>query len=399
MLRKTLAASVLVGTIFSALLANAGNDVAVKMSGGFDFQAGIYKSKAPAGYRNLSKHREDLAFKSQSHLGIHAKNTLDSGLTYGAKVGIETTTLSNRKSPSSLYIESDAGKVELGSDKSAFAKMKVTAYSVGAATAGGWDTWVNTDPKNSGKNKMPFTTSFSNWLDAKTRKTGKTEYSRKVTYYTPEYNGFQAGISFIPDSSNLGFGSVTADNSYEQPTTDYKFAIKNGLAGAVSYKAKLNEDVKVKLAVGGEHGKVTASNKNENNLSPTPKFKNLRTYTVGGEVTYKEFAVAASYANNMKSLTSAEEKYRNTDAYGVGGRYRMDKFTTSINYFHSNHQRNKLDATTLAVDYKLAPGLLPYAEVTYFVAKGNRLNPKNPDEPGKHKLRGTFFLLGTKLEF
>ena len=99
-----------------------------------------------------------------------------------------------------------------------------------------------------------------------------------------------------------------------------------------------------------------------------------------------------------KSLTTKEfhKTGRNTKYLNVAVAYGQGPIKTSVSYFKSNQFANTLNSVTLGSEYKLAPGLLPYAELSYFEAKGK---PSFYPEAPKRKTRGTVAVLGAKLKF
>lgn len=393
---KNFSKLILISSLLAASNSFAG-EMKIDLDGVFDFQAGYLKSNAPAGNNFVTSNQKNIGLYSTASLGLVAKNQLENGFVYGAKVGIETTTFSSRKNQSVIFTESDAGRLELGSDKTAMTKMRISHTSVSAATGGIWDTWVKADPLCTPTNAIPYATGFTNFLDTKMRLTGKVEYSRKITYYTPKWNGFQFGISYVPDSSNVGYSGLK-DNVNHSPvfSQDFYYAVKNGFAGGITYDTKIN-DTKLSFAAVGETGLAKAKLKDQTSNIIVPKVKKLQNYTVGSMVEFEKLSFATSYGNYMKSFTSATDKNRNSHLYSFGVGYKpCEKIVTSITHFASNYRKNKLGATTIAVDYKLAPGFMPYAEATIFNAKGRHL--ENPEEKfSSHK--GTLAIVGAKVTF
>lgn len=383
------------------------SDLEVKLKGSFDFQAGYFNSNAPAGIldedgrkpNRISRYQKDVAFLSQGAVGIEASNTLEDGFIYGAKMGIETTTKSSRKFQSCLFMQSDYGRAELGSDQSAAARMRITPYSIASGAGGVWDAWVKADPTVTKTSEVPFVTGFSNFLDQKMRSSGKVEFSRKVTYYTPEFHGFQAGVSFIPDSSNVGYADVKDAAVQHSPVySQYYFYIKNGVSGGFTYTTPITEDVKLKLSAVGETGKVIAQAKSKDGTATVEPydFGYLKTFNLGAQLDYKDWSFAAAYADHLNSLTKNTEPNKATKIYGGSVRYKWTKTSISLAYVHSLHKNNKVHAATLGADYKIAPGLKTYAEATYFEAKGRYLSA-NLDKSSSHK--GLIGVIGAKVEF
>ncbi|MDX1924181.1 MAG: porin [Rickettsiaceae bacterium] len=396
--------TILLSLLFTSLSSKA-NDVELLLKGGFDFQAGYFSSNAPKKSDNdatakpnyITQNQKNLAFLSTAYVGITAQNTLESGFIYGAKIALDTTTKSSRKMQSCIFMENYAGRVELGSEKSAMSKMRITPYSVAAGPGDAWDMWVKTDPVGAKDQQIPYATGFSNFLDQKMRASGRVEYSRKVTYYTPEFYGFQIGVSYIPDSSNVGYSEIKDESiRYTPSRSKYYFTVRNGFASGITYSKEFSKDTKLKLSFVNETGKVVAKPKDPNTTVPYD-FGYLNTYNFGAQLTMGKVSIAASYGDYMRSLTTKDQLRRKTQIYGVGAKYAWDKdLSTSITYVKSEHMKNQIYAITLGADYKLAPGLLPYAGITYFSTNG-KYNHSQDEKPSVHK--GVIGIVGTKLEF
>jgi hypothetical protein len=376
------------------LSASALADMNVKIKGGMEFQSAYIDNNGLFSQNNVSANKKHFGLNSSGHVNLEVENETDL-LEYGGKINLETTQRNDRRVASLLYLLSDYGKLEFGSDKSAMTKMKITGYSVAAATAGGWDMWV-TLPKN--RDYTSYITNFSNFLDAKTRETTKAEYSRKISYFTPKIYGLQFGVSYIPDTSNAAFQGHNTEQLYHlDKPNKHTFAIRDGISYGASYEYQFAEKGDLfKIAVVGEQGKVKAT---LNDAPAKEKFSDLKTYTIGSEINYKNFGVSISYTDYLKSITSKtlDVLGRDTKIYGASGRYRLDKLTISITYIYSSHKKNNMYATTLAFDYKLASGLLPYAEATYYLTNGKYLDSNQIIN--KEKVKGLLVLAGLKVEF
>lgn len=385
--------SITIASIIALASTSYASDVKVKLSGKLDVQAGFSKhsnNKAD----NTSVLSKNSALSTTANIVADANNTLDSGLVYGAKINLHTSTRNNRSASSSLYITSSAGKFEFGSDKSAYNKMRITSFSNAAATAGGADAWLKNDAN------IGYAAVWSNYLDGKIRPSGNAnnaEFARKITYYTPTFHNLQFGISYIPDTQNRGFRSFNASPNTHAGIAHIQF--KNAIATGLTYNYQFNDDLTAKAAVVYEKGKTIAL------ATDASKRSNLKTYTIGTEVTYKDASIAAAVSDYMKSATLASEPYRNTKTYGITGRYNHpSKISTSLGYFTSTAQGNKYSSVTLASEYKIMPGLLPYAEVTFYQTKGkynSTLGKNSYGTPTKsiEKHKGSLALIGARLEF
>ena len=175
--------------------------------------------------------------------------------------------------------------------------------------------------------------------------------------------------------------------------SDYKFVIKDGVSYGITYEGKFNEELSAKLAFVGERGKPIAFLKD---VKQTIKFKDLNTYVLGGEVSYNQVSVSGSYMNYNKSLTNAtiDTGGKNTSIYTVGTKYNFmnKKYSASLSHFHSDNKKNKVDATSLGLDYLIIQGIKAYAQVTHYKTKGFDIKNKSSD-----KSKGTIVILGGKV--
>ena len=393
------------------------SDITIKPTGRFDFSSGFIKNKGEKSNNKVSVNRDGFGFLSQGRFILNVKNQLENNISYGAQMALQTSSRSDRSTPSHLFFESDAGKWEFGSDKSVMTKMKITGYSNASATGGMWDAWVAPDIRNK---KIQYVTNSGNFLDTKTRNLDKVEYSRKISYYTPKISGFQLGVSYVPDTVNDGGGPVRDDapdyHMVNKIAKGYAFDIKDGIALGLTKEHKLSEKASVKLSLVSEFGKVAvkkpttkafadAVKAQDELIDPkNTKFKKLSTYNIGAELKYGKFAVSGCYADFRKSLTASDPLIDPSDRkksylYNVGAKYSFNKLSVSAHYFHSDNKKNVVGATTVGVDYKLAPGIMPYAEFTAFNAKGAyKLKNKDTTYVADNH-HGELFLVGIKLEF
>jgi len=387
----------------SAFAGCCGGDdgVKVRLSGSVDFTAAAIDDSGPKDRKRISANHDHFGFYNTAKFAVNAENQIDADTKYGATIAVATATRNARSTPTEFYFESQAGRLELGSGKSAVSKMKITGGTSAVAAKGAWDTWVKADIRD---NQITYFSNMGNFLDTKTRDLKHIEYSRKMTYFTPKLNGFQFGLSYIPDTSNAG-GNTVKDAVYHVKNSmspGFQFAIKDGLAWGATYENSFSDDFSLKLALVGEKGKVIAKEIEDAatpTTNPNAKFKNLKTYTFGANVEYGDLSFSIAYADYMKSLTTADiEPGRNRDIkiFSTGLGYHYGNMGFSVMHFHSKAKKNALDATTFGVDYKLAPGLLPYAEITSYSTDGRYLDAGTYK---KDKYHGTFGVVGVKLEF
>lgn len=407
---------------------DSASDTEIKLEGFFGFQAGYSnQNKLPKESKNITDNKKKLAFYTDAAFFVTVKQEFN-GVIAGAKIVLLTTTkpkTSVAYNGSHIFLETDYGKVELGSPYDAGAKMRITGYKVVAATGTSWNKYIKLDSEHMKYAGLKpdfdsldnfYLESFSNGFDDMT---SKTEAARKVSYYTPTINGFQFGISYTPDSANTGGNrdlnnlDMRDEHLCSKSNTGRKTInlvngvvllnqnVKDAISAGISYQYEFLQDVAMQVAVTAEYAKPARKllilDKDKKIITES-KLSNLKSYNVGAVLSYGNFSCAASYGSLGKSLTSADyhKVGRITEYYNGAIAYTQGPIKTSISYFKSSRYKNTIDAVSLGTEYLVTPGLLPYAEISYFKAKGRPVYL--PDAP-KAKTRGTVALIGARLKF
>lgn len=421
----------------------------VELGGIFDFSASTrVQKKLEGSAKNLSANNKSVVFNSSASISAKVTEQSDE-LKYGFKVVMITTTVA-KKTPgfngSHLFVESqDFGKLEVGAPFDVSTSMQITGNDVSAGPRGAsWEPLINSNPKGAygfDLNVLDF------YLSGFTSKgsVADREPSRKINYYTPKMMGFQFGITWIPDSTNGGTDSKSASSAFNKRQVqwiDASGALKkynillgatNAFALGLSYEAEIAEATSFKAAVTGEFGKAlqqafiakedkvdaswaidkSAVAEDGKTLTGPHKLKNLKGYDVGAVLTHANFSYGISYGNLCKSFTAAAlDENKNTDFYVAAVNYNQGPINVSLTYIGGANKKNRFNSIALGSDYKIAPGLIAYAETAYAQGKGNgkiykaaKLAPQdNPKETAaafqseKQKFNGTSFVLGLKLK-
>ena len=380
------------GLVGAALLASAASAETPKVTlGGFsDFQAGyVDDNDGAASLQNIG-------FRNDNEVTIKVDGKTDGGLGYGAEIDLEADVTNDadnqgvNASRTFTYLNGGWGRVELGSNKSAAATMRVDASSLAVATGGingAWTYFVSGAP---GAGSGFITTSKLPGEHGSTRAFGdeSTYNATKITYYTPKFAGFQAGVSFTPKLEDRGQVVSRIENAGLTNVWDAGLSYENTFSG-----------VKVAAAATGEWGQ---GNDAAGAVSPASGSYNLgaddvAAYNIGALVGYKGFQVAASYGDWSDSGFATGNVGESGDYVTLGLGYEMGPVGLSATYLASDIGRNGstakngFDNLVLGADYKLAPGLTPYAEVSFFdFDSGNG---------GVYNNNGTSVILGTQVAF
>jgi outer membrane protein OmpU len=377
------------GLIGAALLATAANAETPKVTlGGFaDFQAGYTSDDYDATNRGT-------AFRNDNTVTVRVDGKTDGGLGYGAVIDLEADITEDADNQgvnaarTFTYLGGNWGRFEMGGVESSAATMRVDASTLAVATGGingAWTYFINPFSTTSTTNGQNFiSTSKLTAEHGLTTEFGNesTYNATKINYYTPKFSGFQAGVSYTPSLQGRGQTLGRVDESAAPGALDQGDVFD----GAISYDNTFS-DIRVALAATGEISKA-----NDATIVANER-EDIQAWNVGGLVGFMGFSLAGSYGDWGDS---AQLKTANGDAnyWTVGGGYEAGPIGLSVTYLNSTYETagadNDFRNVVFGADYKLAPGLTPYAEVSVYDA----------DSAGTlYDNQGTTFLLGTQVAF
>lgn len=430
----------------TALVGLAGSALAADMSSNSDMQVSVGgNSKFEAGYIKrdndhkkaftYSPNQNNTAFVNSNKAALKAEGKTQS-MTYGAVVRLQTiASSSNGMSDTGLdrshiYMNTDMGAVQMGTNFSASKLLAVDAGTIASATGGAaggdYSKFVDTrDNTLTGGMPVYDTDLLTDRLD------GYGESSRKITYLSPRISGAQIGMSYAPDQENNGGQGVSRDNN--QRYLGRPITAKNVISLGLNYKNSF-DDVNVTLSATGAFAKAKqndpksdveaydqyAVDANGNATgaatrvgflptyysSSTADRNDVKTYALGTVVEYQGFSAALSYGHDGKSLAPKNSDFTSY-WYTAGLAYKNGPMSTSLTYLYGKKGNKaaadgdtttaplfKTTAISLGTDYAVAPGLTPFAEVTYATVKPNKVLPN-----GETKLKATVFILGARVKF
>ncbi|MSP33985.1 MAG: porin [Rickettsiales bacterium] len=227
----------------------------------------------------------------------------------------------------------------------------------------------------------------NNGLGIKNGSFGQMEDATKISYYTPRINGWQLGGSFTPDTGNTGTSAVINGNNAGN--------IKNVVSWALNYSNNIG-NLGFATSVTGENGQFQNS-KAATTVDGAIIRDRLNSYDAGIMVTYFGFTIGGSYgywgtslqqnkgiyscdynseqtlaAQNCSDPITKGKKFAGAKYYTTGLAYEFGPIAFSITTISSNFQKNKYQAQSFGIDYKMARGLMPYIEVTKFKFTSNQ---------------------------
>ena len=328
-----------------------------------------------------------------------------------------------------IFAEGTFGRVEAGNTYGATKKMKVDAGTVAAGSGGVYsDALLYTNPfVLYGNFRTPDlltnSTAFYNLdglflpalankaeSDSKSALPYSTELATagKLSYYSPNFNGFQVGLTYIPDTDSHGTAANVA--TVTKRSSQHGLGFKDVVEGGFNYTGSFS-DFDFKFSVLAQHGKAKANSNKlfvNSRLTPVPhsnieeKLKNLKGYEFGLATQFMGVGFAGSYGRNDGLLNTLQaNKY-----YTLGVGYETGPLGFSVNYMNNSQgsrafvdaageaviRKAKFDSLVFDVAYT-CQGFMPYLSVAKFKAE-------RPENGGtKIKNKGTILLLGTKISF
>ena len=358
-----------------------------------DYFQGAYND---SGSRTGSKNSG--AIFNDTKIKIEANAVTGSGLKYGGLIRLNADT-SDSGAPADrtmIFVESaKLGRVEMGSYKSASSGLEVSAKNLGVATGGidgKVEKFLGKGPQVNGRdNGNRFIRYPAMPIDCEC-----VSVANKVTYYTPKIHGAQAGISYTSDTQMIG-----TVNAYNQVNRNSDGNFKDIINYGLTYENKIQK-VGYKVGLIGEHGKAKGF---------YIARKDLNIWQLGTELSYQDFKVAGSYSDWGKSaspvIKDPKAKY-GAHFWTLGAQYTKGAVSTSVTYLNSKKANGYLGTITTAntatqdpahnkfenlvwgIDYKLAPGFTPHAEVARI---------KTRDASAAKSPRANVVLVGAKVTF
>ncbi len=355
----------------------------VTIGGFIDFQAGYVSDDNDALQRSTG-------FRNDTEVSIRVDGKSDAGLGYGAVIDLEADVSSFgtvaaggvssdadnqglNASRTYIFLDGGWGRFELGSNSGAAETMGLNASNIAHATggiAGAW-TYFAARPVVAGA-FIAVPGSFTSIGSFALNGDESFGNNNKITYYTPRIEGFQAGVSYAPDLSDRGQTVGRLDGN------DAGDIIDVGL----TYEGQWDE-----AALGFA---ATYQIGNDETAAPA---EDIDAWTVGGTAGWAGFSLAASYADFGESLGTAG---LDSSYWTAGAAYDFGPFGASVTYLDSTVETgtgdNEFTNLVVGADYSLAPGLTPYAEVSFYEFDGSAVGATNDNE-------GTAVILGTQLAF
>jgi len=382
-MKKLLLTTAFVGAFGYAGAADAAN-LQVNVGGFLDFQAG-YTSDDIVGETSSSANggtdQNEINFGTDAEVSVSVEGKADNGLEYGAVIELEADIDAGDNDAGGTnadktyaFVQGGFGRVEMGGNTGAEEALSVNTSTFASGTGG-----VDGDfyRYTFAPDDFLGITSPDLALAAEGNNAGGlingNEDATKVTYYSPRFSGFQAGVSFAPNADDVGQAAI-ANTGYE-----------NVWSGGVNYSGEFS-GVGIKAAVTALNG--------DNKTSGSADLEGI---DAGINLAFDGFTVGGSWGDWGDTFgTTADAEY-----FDIGLGYAAGPWSASVTYLNSEKEvdgannDDEFDNIAVSVDYQLAPGLVPYVEASFFDYDAD----EGQSVAGDDENSGTVVLVGSELTF
>lgn len=290
-------------------------------------------------------------FKRKSQLFFMGETTLDNGLTvgyHGEMLADNTEALSTAggeigMEQNYIYFSGNWGRVNAGQGNGAAYLLQVAAPGADA-NLDGMDidfSFFNAGGANSAR---------QDYKQAGPR-SDDAQYSDKIVYMTPKFNGFQGGLSYSPRYSTLQrptqLGGMEADNTAAD--------LENMMEAAVRYDGEMSG-----LGVHVGAGYTTAGVESTTGVA-TSAFgsDDYQEWNVGAKVSYNNFGLGAVYLTDNSAVQDSDNDAK---TWTVGADYTWGSYVFGASYFDSVREQGATadDSITrwmVGATYTFGPGM------------------------------------------
>ncbi len=288
--------------------------------------------------RGVGLHNSSIDFKQNAEICFIGQTTLDNGITVGVNVQLEANGEVGGGDgvidESFLFVQSDRfGQLILGADDSVSDKFHVQAPNGGFSIDGDGD--VNT-------NQFFLDTLGARGVADDTTPEFTSD-DTKISYITPRYFGFQAGVSYTPQDT----GSGQRSPNYKV-NGDYHDAV----SAALNYRNVFANGFGVAVSGGLEWANTPAGTSTLTNSAADPDAvfdKSVFAWGAGAQFSYAGFTLGGGYrkidgptnfgtpgANTPAGLREATDGQGfDVENWSVGGSYETGPYKVGVEYVNT----------------------------------------------------------------
>ncbi|MET1027795.1 MAG: porin [Dongiaceae bacterium] len=340
----------------------------IKLSLGGFFRTAVLGNWDDHGSDDLGNKRYNDGVFSDAEIYFLGKTTLDNGLTVGARVELEGEQKgSDQIDAAYVYFQGGFGEVRIGSQSGALATMCVTPVG-GTANFGAFSQDQIPNNAFSGGYSNGICNSVDGFGNGGGLSDADGNKAQKLLYITPNFGGFQLGVSWAPNGGHE-FTGVTDFHS-GMPTV-----VDGEQRNVVDAYAQYSHDFSGWGISWGGGGSWALSQGGSNTAGDT---KRNHYYQSGLNLTFGGFSIGAvgEYYQNFSSFADGDSG----NAWVVGGglAYNFDAWTVGFQYSYGDWQfegpntDRRINTAALTGKYDMGPGISLDSTLQYTWANGDQ---------------------------
>lgn len=406
-MKKILLATTALGALvsFSALA----DGPVITLGGYADFQVGGPMQRKAYGADDAAVHSRDVHTRTDTEVSIKADGKTENGLGYGAFIDLQADTSANDSRDATngghakrtyIYGETAFGRVELGANGDAANALRVDASTFARATGGiggDWYHYVDLDnsPSSTTMSRVFYvlpglpTAVMPEEVTSSTATFETRENANKISYYTPRIQGVQVGVSFTPDQDEQGTATGFSSRTTSALTDLQSPGFENVWNGGINYQNEF-QGTTIEASLTGDLGEA------KNVPTGTAQKDDLQAYALGLSASNSGFTVGGSWAK-LDQFGRTKSYDSDGQYWTVGAAYENGPFGASVGYLDSKIDssnalgKSEFNNLSFGTDYQLAPGLVPYVELSFFDTNDKDASTKDNE--------GSVLILGTEVSF
>ena len=342
---------ILLATAAFALIAPAAQaEIKLDLGGFFKGYAGFASQDTAA--------NRDFDIKRKSQIFFQGETTLDNGLTVGyngqlmADNNVDPTAGEDSKMEQSyLYFSGNWGRVNLGRENGAAYLLQVTAPASDANLDG---SDIEFSFFNQGAANIRQDYAATGALTTPGVRGEDFQYADKITYLTPKFNGFQAGVSYTPEvttrnQSNYFGQSTNADADEFEQLIEADVRYDGEFSGMGVHLGAGYTEADIETAVGA--GVVD---------------RDFQEWNAGVKLTYEAWGFGAAYTERESGIVG----FGDTDTWVAGVDYTYGAYTFGATYLNSQGEvlaggEDEYDRFAVGSSYTFGPGMKFNGSVAY----------------------------------
>lgn len=369
----------------------------------------LYQSQGGLTSGNVASRPNRFSQSSDSEIWFSGNSTLANGMTVGFRVRMEANSVGDQMDESYLFVDGGFGRFVVGSRNDAAYWMHVFGPTAGLAvsspsrpTSPGNGAWSLNEPSALNYAIRPLNFSLLDTTAPKLNGSGlggsqpaNGNDLQRLTYFTPRFAGFQAGVSYTPNTleDNVGSNRVNGFGVADKKDTNTR---TNAFSGALNFSNNFS-GIQVDASAGmSYYPKVSGAATN------SAAADSIKDYALGAQVAMSGFAVGGSY----RKVSVNDFDPSNGYAYYVGASWTGGPASVGLGYLGSkvegaapsgtnNTGKDKFTGVMLSGIYALGPGVSVIGSATYF----NMDDRDNVGTASQNDNKGVAVVGGLRLTF